>query len=247
MNRLVRAELLKARSTRTPWILAAAAVAICAVWAVVSVLTLDGENNAGLSLDQRVQNVFGMAQEGYLFVLILGILGMAGEHRHRTVGWSFLVAPQRDRVMAAKLVAYALIGLVVGVAAAAVTVAVAIPLLAAVDKPVTAPGVSFILLGSVLSTVLYAVLGVSLGALIRSQVAGVAAAVIWFYYAEYMLVWLLPEVGRWVPGGAANALSDSQVSGGELLPIWAGGLLFLGYGLAVALAANAFTVRRDVT
>lgn len=246
MSRLVRAELLKARSTRTTWILAGAAMVPCLFWIVVSVLTMDSSGNAGLSLDQQIQNIFGMAQEAYLFVLILGVVGMAGEHRHRTIGWSFLVVPQRERVVAAKLVAYALIGLVVGVVAVAVTVAAAVPLLAVAGQPVTAPGIPLILLGSVLSTALYAVLGVGLGALIRSQVAGVAAALIWFWYLEFTLVFYLPEVGRWLPGGAANALSGSQMSGGALLPAWAGGLLFLGYALAAAAAANLITLRRDV-
>lgn len=246
MTRLIRAELLKARSIRTTWLLAGAAPAFCVLWTVVSILTIDTPNQAALSMDQQVQNVYQMAQQAYLFVLLLGIIGMAGEQRHRTATGAFLVSPRRERVVVAKLIAFSLIGFGIGVAAVVATVGVAMPLLAATGRPVIVPGIAAILIGSAVSTTLYATLGVSVGALVRSQVAGIVVAVVWFFYAEYLLVWLLPDVGRWVPGGAAKAVSGWNMAGGDLLPAWAGGLLFVAYALVVAVAANALTVRRDV-
>lgn len=104
MTRLIHAELLKARSIRLTWVIASAAAAFCALWTVVGVLTLDAPNQSGLLLDQRIQNVYQMAQHAYPFTLILGIVAMAGEHRHRTAGWTFLICPRRQQVIAAKLV-----------------------------------------------------------------------------------------------------------------------------------------------
>jgi len=246
MSNLVAAELRKARSIRTTWLLTAAALGFCALWTVVSVLTLDDPGQAGLALEQRVQNVYQMAQQAYLFALILGIFAMAGEHRHRTLTLTLLITPRRTRVLAAKLVACTLIGSAIAVAAVVVTAGVAMPLLAATGRPVIVPGIAAILAGSALSTVLYTTLGVGVGALVRSQVAGVAVAVVWFLYAEYLLVWLVPAVGRWLPGGAAKAVSGWNLGGGELLPVWAGGLLFVAYTLLVTVAAGAITARRDV-
>ena len=47
-----------------------------------------------------------------LFILLLGVTGMAGEWRHRTITSSVLAAPDRLRLLAAKLIAYAVAGTV---------------------------------------------------------------------------------------------------------------------------------------
>ncbi len=52
-----------------------------------------------------------------------------------------------------------------------------------------------------------------------------------------MLAGFPPDPGRWLPTGAARALSGMPL-GGELLPVWAGGLLFAGYVAATVLAAR---------
>lgn len=62
----------------------------------------------------------------------------------------------------------------------------------------------------------------------------------------------MSEVGKWLPGNAASALVQLSIQTGPnstatLLSAWAGGLLFLGYGLAFALAGSLTTVRRDIT
>jgi hypothetical protein len=107
------------------------------------------------------------------------------------------------------------------------------------------------LLGSVVGTALWTVLGGALGALLRNQTATVVVAFLWFFYAEWLLIAMVPAVGRWTPSGAAKALSgwtrDALPVAGDLLPMWAGGLLFLAYALTAAGLAVLTTTRRDVT
>lgn len=81
------------------------------------------------------------------------------------------------------------------------------------------------------------------------QVAAVVVAFGWFYHAEWFLVMLLPAVGRWTPTGAAKAVSGwTPIDlAGPLLPMWAGGLVFLGYTVVAAAVAAGVSVRRDVT
>jgi ABC-2 type transport system permease protein len=245
MKRLIRAELFKARANRTTWILAAIAPAFCALWALATMplLGLDGPT----PLDQRVENVYNMAQQAYVFTLILGILGMSGEYRHQTITWAFLVTPVRGRVVTAKLAVYGMIGLLVAVVSTLVTFGAGAALLSAGGYPVTTPDLPAILAGATLSTALYAVLGVALGALIRNQVAAVVVAVVWFTFGDYLLSSLLPEVGRWLPTGAARAVGGMTLQSGDLLPAWGGGLLFAAYVVAIVLAARLLTLRRDVT
>jgi ABC-2 type transport system permease protein len=239
---LLRAELIKIRATRSTWILGGIAVLFCALWTVVAVLAMDGPSPQG------IRTVYQNAQQAYLFSLILGLLGMTGEYRHQTVTWSFLATPRREKVVLAKVLAHGLIvGLTVALACVLSTVVTALITLSAQGFPLTASGIGPILLGATISTTLYAMLGVALGALVRHQVAAVAIALGWFYYAEFLLIWFLPKVGQWTPGGAAKALIGWNLDGSMLLPGWAGGLVFLGYTVLFGAVAYATTTQRDIT
>ncbi|GAA1745290.1 ABC transporter permease [Nonomuraea bangladeshensis] len=244
-NPLVRAELVKARAGRTGPALAVIAPVTCAVWAALQVLVFDGLSDVPETA--RVENVYAMAQQAYVFTLILGVLAMTGEYRHQTITWTFLVTPVRSRVVSAKLMAWGLVGLAVACVSALATLASGAVLLAVRGLPVLTPGVPLVLLGAVLSTAAYALLGVGLGALIRNQVVALVVALLWFMYGDYMLTSVAPDVGRWLPTGAARALSGMHLQAGALLPAWAGGLLFAAYVAAAALAARLVTLRRDVT
>ncbi|MCG5213681.1 ABC transporter permease [Streptosporangium sp. KLBMP 9127] len=245
MNGLIRAELLKARAGRTTWVLAAIAPLTCALWAVLPVFLLDLES--AMPMEHRVENVYNMAQQAYVFTLVLGVLAMTGEYRHQTITWAFLVTPSRSRVVAAKLVASGLVGLAIAVVSALATLAAGAALLALRGHPMMTPQVPLVLLGAVASTTLYGLFGVALGALIRKQVVALVVALLWFMYGDYFLSSLLPDVGRWLPTGAARAVGGMHLESGALLPAWGGGLLFAAYVTTLVLAARLFTLRRDIT
>lgn len=248
MTGLVRAELAKLRSVRSNGVLAALAVGFCVAWTVAGVAVFDPHpSQAAIPTDQRLVNIYQMAQQGYPFVLIIGVLGMTGEYRHRTITWAFLVSPVRERVLIAKAAAHALLGLLIGVAAAVATAVCAVALLGAAGKETFAPQVPLVLLGSVLSTVAYTLLGLALGALVRNQAAAIAVAFGWFFYAEFLLLWFLPAVGRWLPSGAAKSMLGWQPDGNALLPVPGGVALSLGYVVVLGVVAHLVTLRRDVT
>jgi hypothetical protein len=234
--RLVRAELMTV--SRSLWWLVLGALLLNVGGVFLAVLLGD----AGLSTEDRVRNAYQMAAMGYVFVMLIGVV----MYRHRTLPDAFLVEPRRERVVAAKVLAATLIGLAVSVAGAAAAIATAVPLLSAQGLPVTVPGVPAVVLGAVVGTTLYATLGAALGVLLRNALAGVIVVVAWFFYAEYFLVAYVDAAGRWLPGGAAKALSSFTMPGTQLLPPWAGGLVLLGYAVLLGVAAAVLGRRRDL-
>ena len=100
MNALLRAELIKLRTTRTFVALAGVAVATSVLIAVlVALLTEPTE-------DSVLVDVFASDTSSF-FILVLAVIGISGEWRHRTITSSLLAAPDRLRFLAAKTIAFA--------------------------------------------------------------------------------------------------------------------------------------------
>jgi len=253
MGRLTAGELLKLRTTRMPLAMLAGMLGLALLAVVAGILTADrvAEQGQGflLDTDEGVRNIVRSAGSGMFFVLVLGILGFAGEVRHKTISSTFLVCPNRGRVVAAKLAVYALVGLVFAAVSSALTLAVAVPWLSieGVELGSRAGDVALTVLGVMIASALYGMIGVGVGALVPNQIAAVTVSLLWLLIVEGLLVGLLPSVGRWLPSGAAAALTGAAITNGELLPMWAGGLLLAAYGLVFAALATRFTVRRDIT
>ena len=250
MRNLIAAELAKLRTTRMVYALLATTLALTVVSVVASILTAGrADGTFGLDTPEGVRNVLGAGGASTMVVLVLGILAMAGEFRHGTITATLLGAPKRGRVVAAKMATYALVGLAFSVVSTVVTLAVALPLLAAKEIEVSLfdREVVLVAVGLLLGTALYGLLGVSEGSLVRNPAAAVSIALVWSFVVEALLVGLLPEVGRWLPGGAGQGLARTSTTAGELLPMWGGGLLLAAYGVAFALVGSRFVVRRDIT
>jgi ABC-2 type transport system permease protein len=247
---LIRTELLKLRTTRTvSWMLLG--MLGFATLSVTGILASTGrvEGTYELGTPEGLRTVINASSVGWVFVLVLGILAVTGEYRYGTITQTFLVTPDRGAVVTAKLIAYALCGLAFAVVAALVTLAIALPWLASkgIEVSLFDRDVGLVLLGVLLATSLYGSLGVGVGALIRNQVAAVVITLAWGFVVEGLLITLAPEIGKWLPGGAAAALTRRVNQSGELLPMWAGGLLFAAYAIAFAAVGSRFVVRRDVT
>ena len=249
MTRLVRSELLKLRTTRTARVLLALATA-GTVALIAAVLLLAGQpGQPALGPDALRQLVLVPAQPLTLAALVLGVLGMAGELRHGTATSTFLVTPERGRVVAAKLAAAAVTGLAMSLVSSAAVLAVGLPWLRAkgIEVAIADPGVAARVAGLAVAVALYAVLGTGLGALLRNQVAAVVVGLLWWSQGvERVLTGVLHQPGleRWLPKGAASALT---APGDGTLPMWAGALVFAAYGLVLALLGGRLVARRDLT
>jgi ABC-2 type transport system permease protein len=106
-----------------------------------------------------------------------------------------------------------------------------------------------VLAGSGLALVLYAVIGVGVGALLRNQVGAIVGSLVYLFVVENVIAGIPATASayKWLPGGALRAIVSSGQPGPSLLDPWQGGLLLLGYGLVAAVIGTLLTVRRDVT
>jgi ABC-2 type transport system permease protein len=247
MKRLIRAELLKLRTTRD--LLWTAVGAPLFVLASVALAIKSGSipGDAPLDSGAGVRSVMAAASSGSLLVLLLGITGTAGEYRHGTAVTTFLVTPDRQRTLLAKLVAAALVGLAVSAAACALTAAVAVPWFGAegISLDGRADDMAVAGLGSLAVTALAGVIGVGFGTLMRNQTAAVVTALVWTVAVESIVAGLVPELYRWLPGGAQAAVTGSA-SVADTFALGGGLLLTLGYAAAFAVAGRFALLQRDL-
>jgi ABC-2 type transport system permease protein len=215
---------------------------------------LASDNDAGAQPMELVLNF--IAGFAFLVSSILGVIGLTGEYRHLTATPTFLSVPRRGTVVGAKLVVYLVTGLIIGVLAVAAAVAIAAPLFSSRGQHIDLGSSSTlrIMIGTVIASAIYGLLGVGLGALLRNQVAAVVGLVVYMFIIENILQGV-PKVRAaypYLPGGAASSLlqtadPNAQTDFYTLLPAWEGGLLLLAYGLVFAVVGSLLTVRRDVS
>jgi ABC-2 type transport system permease protein len=248
MNNLIRAELLKLRTIRTFSWSVVAALAFVPVSIALAMAKVGTPSGTSLDSAEGFRNVIAAASSGGLLVLLIGIVLMAGEFRFNTVTSTFLITPERKRVVGAKLAASGIVGLGIALVSSLLTIAIALPWLASrhVDLGSHSSDIAIVLLGGLAATAIAGIVGVGIGALVTNQTLAVTLTLIWSLLLEGMVVNFAPGLGRWLPGGAAGAMSGAATYS-NLLPVWAAALLFTGYGLALAGAGTRAVRRRDIT
>jgi ABC-2 type transport system permease protein len=178
-------------------------------------------------------------------VLVLGAMISAGEYRSRTATDSFLTTPRRWRVVAVKLVTAAGAGLVFGALAAGTALAVAAHVygLKGYTFPLSSSEAWRILVGAMVSASLLGALGSATGSLVRNQVGVIVGWLVWLTIAESIVVGLVPDIGRWLPGAASRGLVLDP--NGDFLAQPVAGLVLATYGLVIAASAILIERRRD--
>lgn len=252
MNAL-RGELRKLWTVRTTWVITALGWGMVALFTATELFTtLLSEPFAGT--DAEIAAAVEQLGSTAIIVLIVALLAMTTEFRYGTVGRTFQIVPSRTRVLLAKLgagIVYALayyatsmvlVGILLGLAS----------LVQGVSLSVGALTIAALWQAPV-ALALNAVLGVSVGALLRSQVAAITAVLLWFFVAENLIVTLRPAVGRWLPFQALNSLFIGEEArqaaadaGMSLLAAPNALALFLAYVAAVSIAAVTLLRTQDI-
>jgi ABC-2 type transport system permease protein len=250
MTALVRAEWTKLFTTRV-WLGLLLGSCVMVTGFAVLFTSFAGGAESGLppvGSEQYEQLVLAITANVTVLFLILGLIGMTQEYRHRTATPTFLTTPRRGRVVLAKLFGYALVSVPFALVVMAVNyLVVAVHAGARGAVPSLTGDNLRILASSGLALVVYAVIGVGLGALLRNQVGAIVGGLVYLFVVE-PIVRSIPATApayKWLPGGALEAMT-ATFQGPDLLAPWQGGLLLLGYGLVAALLGTLLAVRRDV-
>jgi hypothetical protein len=252
MSRLLRSELRKVLTTRLWWGMLLGSMALAALSVIAQVATNGLRNNPAPPLTTAVtqRSIFSSAISGYIFSVVVGIILITTEYRHFTSRPTFLIEPRRARVIAAKLLVSAGVGLLYGVACVAVSVAIIVPWLSAKGIGINwaDDGLAVVMLGSVGVVAIFAVVGLGVGVLFRNQISAVVTTLAYLFVVEPLVavIPVIKEGYRYLPGAAANALTGVARNQVLLLPNWQGGLLLLGWGLLFAALGWVFTARRDI-
>src|SRR4051794_32401571 len=206
MRPLLRSELLKITTLRSFWWTAVAVLAAVPILIAANIALLD-DVQGRLNTGAGVRNVFSAASSGLM--LLVGIMIMAGGVRPGTAASTFLTVPDRARGVRAKVIVGSLVGLAFAGLASVVTLAGALAWLDAkhVDLAAHTDDIAIALVGSFGATALYALVGVGLGVLVRNPTVAIAGGLGWLFIGEPVVLALVPELGRWLPGAAASALS----------------------------------------
>ena len=113
-----------------------------------------------------------------------------------------------------------------------------------VDVALTGVHALEIVLGTIAASALIAMLGVTVGALVRNQVGAIGALAAYTIGVETLLFATVPSIGRYLPGQAANALAGLPTD--DLLTPPAGAVVLVAWTLVFVALATLRTDRSDI-
>lgn len=252
MTHAIKAEFRKLLTIQTWFWLLVTAVVLAAVVVIVPIAT-DGVSGPG-ALHTIVTN----GNAAYIAVFILAVLSVTTEYRYQTITPTLLATPNRLTLVGAKLVTFLLVGIVFALIIAVVQTAIAVPWLSAkgIDLAVTGPEGALTGVGEVaLVVVLYSLIGVGFGALLRNQVVAVVVGLVYLLFLEGLLS-IIPGVRQvypYLPGGATASIyawgrdTAAQIPDVTLLPAGVAVVVLLAWALLLSGLGVATSLRRDIT
>ncbi|MFE1665222.1 ABC transporter permease [Microbacterium sp. P02] len=263
-----RAESTKQFSTSMWWILAIVLFVYVAFTASALGFVLSASATGALGGEGPQAPIEGIsatlystaASVGYVFPLLIGTLMVTAEFRHKTLTPTFLATPQRTTVLWAKILVGVVLGVLYAVIGIVASVAPAAGFLAGygLDTDLSSSDTWALLGRMVLAFVLWVLVGIGVGALVRNQVGAIVGVLVFTQFIEPIgrvaasFVDGLADITRLLPGAASDALvgasifGGTTVSGDDGLSWWGGGLVLLAYAVVLLVLGALISWRRDV-
>jgi ABC-2 type transport system permease protein len=266
-----RSEFTKQFTTAMWWILAIVLVVYVAfvsgalgfVLSASSTGAIPSRGGAQLPSEGIPAYLYGLAASvGYVIPLLIGTMMVTSEFRHQTLTPTFLATPRRGVVLTAKIVVGVILGALYSVLGIVAAVGPGAAFLSGfgLDTQFTSSDTWALLGRIVIAFVLWVLIGIGVGALVRNQVA---AIVIVLAFTQFIgpiarlassFVENLDKVTQFLPGAASDALVGQSITeiGGQgtalaQLDWWAGGLVLLAYAAIFLILGHVTSWRRDVS
>lgn len=263
MTGLLLSEFLKVRTTKLWWIMAIAvflgAGVYAATYGFVTWLQADVQGMDPFRTESDLSSVYnGGNTLARILALVVGVMSMGGEYRHKTLSTTYLATPQRARVLGAKGIVLVGYGLLYGVIAVLAGMIVAVPFVLVFDGNFLLGEASMwrSLVMGVLSMAAWTLIGMGIGILIRNMIVAILIGAGFAYIVEPLLATLF-LIKDWdiplnlMPTGATNAMlgitNPGMMASDDPWPWWAGLLILLAWGAVPALIGMLVTVRKDVS
>ena len=188
-----------------------------------------------------------------LAIGVLGVLIITTEYSSGMIRTTFTAVPQRGLVLAVKAVIFACVTLVVSVMTTFVTFFASQAILnrGAVKYGVSlsSPHVLRIVIGAALYMTVCALLGVALGALLRSTAAAITALAGLLFILPIMMnflpvSWHRDAIAQWLPSNAGMQIIEKVTQPLQFSP-WVGLAVFAGWVVLAFAAALVLLRRRD--
>ena len=263
MIRLVRIEWLKLRTMRVGFGVLATSAALTTLFASLEASRAgsNGQNAvAPLFTASGLSTVTTVTGWSMILAAVLGVIVTSGEYRHYTATLTYLATPDRGRVLAAKTLTAAGAGAVFGLVSGLIATAVGLTFVAAHGYHVALGTGTLVahVAGAVVGAAFFGAIGAGIGALFRSQLAGVIGVFVWALVIESIIGGLFTSVRPYLPYTAATTLAGNKlggaafgpahdVAGGGPLPFAAAAALLIGVSALPEAIASRTTVRQDVS
>jgi len=252
--RLIRSELLKLRTTSSPWVLLIVTLLLTALGVITAFLIPNGNRvtfGAPTTI-YRYRLLLGAGDTAVWMSAILGMLCVTGEYRHKVITTTLLVEPKRAYVLVAKSVASVLWGLILCASTFVMVAALGLPLLSAEggSASILLHQAGAVVPGLFAAFAIIALFGVGFGTLVRNQVVGIVAVLGGSFILEPILDGLIPSVAKWLPSAAAGAVAGglgTRADRAFLLSWWLGALVLAAWGIVPTVIGYFTTFTRDVT
>jgi ABC-2 type transport system permease protein len=235
----VRSEWTKLRSVRSSvWTIATALAVGIGLSALIAAVSANDYANGGESV--RAWDPTGVSVAGGFFaqlaIAVLGTLAITSEYATRSIRTSLQAVPRRGRLFGAKALVVGAVALTVGLVMSFASLLVGQALISgkAPTATLSDPGVARAVIGVGLYCTAVGLLGMALGALLRSTAGAVATLV--------ASIWILPGVYMALPSGVRDPLTKfwPTNAGGQITQVAADPDMlapWAGFGLMVAAVA----------
>ncbi|MCW2541365.1 MAG: conserved rane protein of unknown function [Frankiales bacterium] len=212
---LLKSEVLKIRSTQV-WIwMLALAVALSTLFTIGASVDAVSDYRHGRDVDYY--SLFTASTQVFFALMVLGVLGLTTEFRHKTITPTLLATPNRWQLLGGKAAAYGIFSIIYSIVCLVASFATAIIWLTATNVPLHfGDGVPGGVVKVFVTQVLFGIFGLGLGALIRNQAAAMVFSIVYLAVLNFLLAGI-PWVRKfWMfePGGAAQGfVSHGTITG----------------------------------